>query len=1093
MSRLGSIKDPSYSIYIVVFNYLSGAYQYCDPYVNVSPAVVSAGGHPLFSSIPVVIDENGTQTPNYVNALFGSPYFDHASVIIDPAYLIADKWNSSTASGAGMSFAHLDTNSFVGSDVTVAGNYALLRIANLNAPLKILGTAPGAAPPAGTVINSAADVTSVILSRPINTPAGVASFQLTGGGVSAPPLTPTAFDYSTGTHKAENVVGLSFAAGGLTDATLDDTVTLTVSLSDTSGTAIVAPDNAISFLADVSAVPSLAYAPTYHDNTNQRPILLDLTFGEAMNPIAPASVSVTNGACTAATPDGATPGKFQLTIAPGAAFHVGQITVQIPAGITSDAAGNPNTPLASPFVINFDDQSLAPVITAARTSDASNVPSGSTIDEANINVRIDFQEPMNPGESFTFAQLTTSNCTIVGAITADASHRVFSFQAQIPANQTASIAVPAGLLHDVVGNACLASAAYTARYEPAAVTADRDIILLLDMSNSMNWDVTIDGVTQPKIDFMRNAILQFLTKLGGAITAGSAKTTDRIGIVTYSTTAQVVQAVAGQDLTTLASLSAVETRVTGLTAGGSTAMGSGLAIALNLLNYAAPSARKRHIVLFADGQDNSGPLVTASPTQYSIPAPAGITVNASDANKIPIHSIGISTEGHGDTSSWLVKLDNLSTVSGGVKHDLPADQIWPLGSDDLNDVLAALYDGSSPKVVFKAQGALEPGKASARHAFALERGVKGAVFSASWPGSGAMRINLFKDGVQVRSFGYQKRLDSCYTCAFKFPVTQIVRHYLEPRLERAGDAASRRPIEIDDIAGTIFPDRPEWPPFKPQVIVPEGSWEIEVKRLDAGTTERAPYEVSVIAEERAIDMRVELPRGYVYTGYPIDIWIRVTEGGAPVKKIDSAEATVSRPIASLGNVIKRHEKAIFERGRERPAVTDLGTLMDAVRTVPAAAAELKRFKVDKAAFALDGSGRYLCRVNAPSVPGIYRLDIVVRGYAPGAGAFERRASKSIMVEPSVNWKKSVLKYSQDPRTGMVEILVEPKDDAGNLLGPGYADWIKAEFAEVGTLKILDKLNGTYEVKAKVRKGGRPERPLKLEALGRSIWKAKLEG
>ncbi len=185
--------------------------------------------------------------------LFGANIFDYASVIIDPAYKIADKWNSSTASGAGMSFAHLDTNSFVGSDVTVAGNYALLRIANLNSPLRILGTAPGAAPPAGTVINSAADVTNVILSRPINTPAGLTSFQLTGGGVSAPPLSASAFDYSTGTHKAENVVGLSFAAGGLTDATLDDTVTLTVSLSDTSGTAIVAPDNAISFIASTSA------------------------------------------------------------------------------------------------------------------------------------------------------------------------------------------------------------------------------------------------------------------------------------------------------------------------------------------------------------------------------------------------------------------------------------------------------------------------------------------------------------------------------------------------------------------------------------------------------------------------------------------------------------------------------------------------------------------------------------------------------------------------------------------------------------------------------------------------------------------------
>ena len=95
LQRLGTLASADYTVFVVMFKYVAGAYATCSDLADVRPAIVAAGGHAAFATIPVVIDATGAVSTNFASGLFGAatPY-DHWSCIIDPAYLICDKWHS---------------------------------------------------------------------------------------------------------------------------------------------------------------------------------------------------------------------------------------------------------------------------------------------------------------------------------------------------------------------------------------------------------------------------------------------------------------------------------------------------------------------------------------------------------------------------------------------------------------------------------------------------------------------------------------------------------------------------------------------------------------------------------------------------------------------------------------------------------------------------------------------------------------------------------------------------------------------------------------------------------------------------------------
>ncbi|MBN2322666.1 MAG: VWA domain-containing protein [Spirochaetes bacterium] len=134
----------------------------------------------------------------------------------------------------------------------------------------------------------------------------------------------------------------------------------------------------------------------------------------------------------------------------------------------------------------------------------------------------------------------------------------------------------------------------------------RYIVLVMDYSGSMGWNVTIDGVPAPKVDFMEPAIKEFIDKWA---LFDSTDADDRCGLVYYKTDAGVV----GTGLMQIKNRAdAIKDLVGPLEPGGATAMGAGLAHGYDMLDYSKDDGDygpKRYLILFADGQLNVAPYI----------------------------------------------------------------------------------------------------------------------------------------------------------------------------------------------------------------------------------------------------------------------------------------------------------------------------------------------------------------------------------------------------------------------------------------------------------------------------------------------------
>ncbi len=156
---------------------------------------------------------------------------------------------------------------------------------------------------------------------------------------------------------------------------------------------------------------------------------------------------------------------------------------------------------------------------------------------------------------------------------------------------------------------------------PPPVT--RDVMVVFDRSGSMSMD---DGTGRKKIESARDAVSLFVQLVREG-------TGNRLGLVSFSTTASAptdfhIAAVTAANKNTLIGAAPYAGGIVGaLAAGGATTIGGGLEAAR--LEFPAPGANPRAILLLTDGLQNTPPMV--ADVEGGL---AGITV----------HAIGFGTE-----------------------------------------------------------------------------------------------------------------------------------------------------------------------------------------------------------------------------------------------------------------------------------------------------------------------------------------------------------------------------------------------------------------------------------------------------------------
>ncbi|MCP4134906.1 MAG: VWA domain-containing protein, partial [bacterium] len=408
-----------------------------------------------------------------------------------------------------------------------------------------------------------------------------------------------------------------------------------------------------------------------------------------------------------------------------------------------------------------------------------------------------------------------------------------------------------------------------------ATQRPRDIVIVVDNSGSMGMEIGIDGGTEkPKIDYLRDAIPQFIDKWDPNATNG-----DRVGMVYYHSEAEIKFNL--EPL--LDHVEAVKTIVTDEPANdlsAMTALGAGLSNAINMLKdagnadtlYTGPSevsaemSRKQFIIVFADGEQNLGPDVevsddgssfiinTSSINTYTVcdlpRCPVDtfdtVTINQGDSNNIPVYTIGIGDDAY---SHWQGLLQDIAAITGGEYRSYPQIHMWPDTDTSLEDYLENFYKGNSPQVIYRNRGEITETRVT--ETFVLDKAVNKATISLSWPGNTPLRFTLKKDGVTIPSYQKYVQEENYVVATLVFP------YYIRPKMEefpykeflsqkeisREATAKKKSPGERKRYDGRkkITPGefqkpvpgsiKPDYLDFVSTKIEPEGTWEVEIERV----------------------------------------------------------------------------------------------------------------------------------------------------------------------------------------------------------------------------------------------------------------------
>ena len=1004
-------------------------------------------------------------------------------------------------------FKHLDLSAggYPVFDSTDSGNlkaHLLARIKNLIKAPRILKSIP---PNHSTVASLSS--ASVWFSKPVNhdDASAAANYRLNGAGQVN--LAPDSAGYPR-YGNAENSVTLNFSAP-LDDADPAFTISLTgirdtvPASADPSGPYDLVTDagaNILHFTADTTGpVPVITF--DVPDPTNADPIPVKIEFSEPVDPASFTgdSIGIDNCSVTAGSlspdPDNR---EWAFTVAPAGD---GTVTVSLAAGAAQDALGNPCT--SAEASVEYDGTAPIPEI---------DPPVNTTIEAGPVTMTIRFSEAVSGLQS---SGLILTNCTASEAETEDNEVFTVALNPVSPGDMEAE--VPADICTDAAGNPNTAAAAsFSVTYAPPA-SSGRDLVLCMDFSGSMGTSVSVGtNPPAPKISYAKEAVDQFIHKWSEFFKDG-----DRYGLVRFESTASDVTPGGGLKPFNAAEAAAA---ASALVVGNLTALGAGLGISLNMLDLKNPgNARRRGIILFADGQCNVNPLVsTASSgteTEYSIkeenPAsgfPAGfgdIRVASSDPPAVPVHTIGI-----GYNTGWLTTLANISRASGGTDHASEPSQIWPSLENDLEDLLTEIYDDTSPKSVYRSNASFPAGEIERTETFVLEKGTSKALFCLSWPGAGRAQLTLKKDGLSLNKFTrvFHGNRYSLYVVDFPHfearpaPVIGFAGFEKIPVLG-AGTGKTPPYPSITAPRGLQIPSG-GFSKFLNTRFDPEGEWTVRISRGQDSAGTAASYNFSVLADDKGIKIPVSLPRRGVFTGEPFSVDLKVLDRGIPLASVTEASVKITAPYRAYGNIIAAYAPQL---GLSAPAQGETGPLLrleDKILGIPEAKALIERKTITTLAFKpvfklLKGKpvmapGRFTLTLPDPRVPGVYSLDISVKGLSPVSGPFQRRISRQVLVLPKISPSASLVKVSRDSRTGDILLSATPKDIYGNLAGPGLSGLILADFSGRDIISVQDRLNGSYDIRvsaertpAKQEKGPARKNPLRLTLFGKVLYKETL--
>ncbi len=652
----------------------------------------------------------------------------------------------------------------------------------------------------------------------------------------------------------------------------------------------------------------------------------------------------------------------------------------------------------------------------------------------------------------------------------------------------------------------------------------KDGFLALDCSGSMNplisvevlddlLNVVYSDATHNRLYYMQESAKAFIDAWDQ-----NSGPNDQIGIVTFKSGATLDHSL----IPLTANAATLKTEIDALTAGGCTAMGPALTFCLDQLNHTTSDlTRKRSAFVFTDGKQNRNPLLhdsvpgdvnssmlidNLSPADF----PPGLNNlcnsyvdggQANNAGSLPflVHNSGddplgngsqnyvpISSVAIGYPASWQDMLGNMAAKTDGVSFS-ENEILWPDLINYFDDYLVDIFKGNSLQVLKRCQGSLNSKQARKTESVVLSDSSLRLTVKLSWLGDQSLTFKLKKGGKTIRHFDSLAEENTHRIGTISFPHVELskgLKDQIQPdwyaSRETRHIALSATPVKmkIQEKEARVKAT-PEKEPFThlserieidERTYLPGGIWEIVVLPLDSDIKGSIPYHLTIFNDDKEIEYDFIYPKTPVKTGELVPFGVQVSKMTDPVYSAFKVSAVIHKPQTTAGAVIRKYDSQLrkLQGSDEKLSLADRYLHLSRIK---AAVSELNRKtretlvlnRVSNPKQRTGFPGLFKGNYDRLRVPGSYRVDFEFSGTGKNTGNFIKTASRTFSVVAKPDFKKTIFSKTHNAKEKTVTLDITPKDQYGNLLGPGHEKGIQVYLAQTLAQGVTDKLNGTYTV------------------------------
>lgn len=256
-----------------------------------------------------------------------------------------------------------------------------------------------------------------------------------------------------------------------------------------------------------------------------------------------------------------------------------------------------------------------------------------------------------------------------------------------------------------------------------------------------------------------------------------------------------------------------------------------------------------------------------------------------------------------------------------------------------------------------------------------------------------------------------------------------------------------------------------------------GQWTLTLtaSATAAPAPETVHYSVMALEKNDSIKTNFQIQGGYFLTGNHLRLIANLSQKKLAPRNGQVA-VQVQYPTVGLGTFAA---KARVRIPNNLPTVEKDAILTQADQKYQVMAAKKMMVPLKTASLMLNdrgidgdeipGDGKYTGIFKQTQYDGIYTFRFVARaGRQRRQLVLNREKAMTVYLRPRINRKQSSLRVLQREYRAMekrtyLKMTIAPKDLFGNSLGPGQADLLKFDAKNSRVLKVVDKLDGTYEV------------------------------